>query len=81
VTSPVTRRDFGGAYVQWSDDAAAARDALAVLARSDGPFYFAGEHVSHVPGRIEGAVRSAQASVAQIARRSKTATPASAPGR
>jgi monoamine oxidase len=74
VTLPVTRRD-------WSDDAAAARGTLAALARSDGPFYFAGEHVSHVPGWIEGAVRSAQASVAQIGRRSETATPASTPGR
>jgi len=66
-----------GAYIQWSDDAAAARDALALLAQSDGPLYFAGAHVSHVPGWIEGAVRSAQASVAQIAGRAKTTTPAS----
>jgi monoamine oxidase len=59
----------------------AARDALPILAESDGPFHFAGEHVSHIPGWIEGAVRSAQASVAQIGRRSQTTTPASAPRR
>jgi monoamine oxidase len=69
-----------GGYVQWSDDATAARDALPILAENDGPFYFAGEHVSHISGWIEGAVRSAHASVAQIASRKK-ATPATAPGR
>ena len=58
-----------GAYIQWSDDATAARDALSILAENDGPFHFAGEHVSHVPGWIEGAVRSAHASVARIAAR------------
>ena len=58
-----------GAWIRWDDDPAAARDDFPVLLRPDGPVHFAGEHVSHVTGWIEGAVRSAHAVVAQIAER------------
>jgi monoamine oxidase len=58
-----------GAWIRWQEDETAARDDFPLLLRPDGPVHFAGEHVSHVPGWIEGAVRSAHAVVAQIAER------------
>ncbi len=59
----------GGARARWDDEPAARRDAYPVLLHADGPFYFAGEHMSHVTGWLEGAVRSAHYTVAQIAER------------
>ena len=41
----------------------------AALTGTDGPFHFAGEHVSHINGWQEGAVLSAQAAVKAIAAR------------
>lgn len=58
-----------GGWVRWHEDPIAAREDLPLLLRPDGPVHFAGEHVSHVTGWIEGAVRSAHATVAQIAER------------
>lgn len=58
-----------GAWIRWNEDPSAARDDFPLLLRPDGPVHFAGEHASHVTGWIEGAVRSAQAAVAQIAER------------
>jgi monoamine oxidase len=58
-----------GAWIRWEDDPAAARDDFPLLREPDGPVHFAGDHVSHVAGWIEGAIRSAHAVVAQIAAR------------
>ena len=58
-----------GGWVRWHEDPTAAREDFPLLLRPDGPVYFAGEHASHVTGWIEGAVRSAHATVAQIAER------------
>jgi monoamine oxidase len=63
-----------GAWAEWSREARA--DAYPVLLKGDGPFLFAGEHMSHINGWQEGAVRSAQYAIAQIAERN-TAQPAS----
>lgn len=68
---PFTR----GGWARWEDDPTARRDAYPVLLRPDGPFHFAGEHVSHVTGWMEGAVRSAHYTVAQIAERTRARTP------
>ncbi|MBI3707572.1 MAG: FAD-dependent oxidoreductase, partial [Proteobacteria bacterium] len=57
----------GGAWVEW--DRATRRDAYPVLLGGDGPFHFAGEHMSHINGWQEGAVRSAHYTVARIAER------------
>jgi len=57
----------GGAWAEWDEG---ARDAAyPVLLQPDGPFYFAGEHMSYVTGWQEGAVRSAQYTIGQIAER------------
>jgi monoamine oxidase len=45
--------------------------AYPVLLAGDGPFYFAGEHMSYVTAWQEGAVQSAHYAVAQIAERVK----------
>ena len=58
-----------GGWIRWEDDPTARREAYPVLLGADGPFYFAGEHVSYVTGWLEGAVRSAHSAVGQIARR------------
>jgi monoamine oxidase len=58
-----------GAWAEWSADA--RKDAYPVLLAGDGPFLFAGEHMSHINGWQEGAVRSAHYAVAQIAERSR----------
>jgi uncharacterized protein len=41
----------------------------ALLLEPDGPFYFAGEHVSWIPGWQEGAVLSAHQAIVEIAKR------------
>lgn len=46
-----------GAWQEWTD--AARRDHYPALVAGDPPIYFAGEHVSHLPGWQEGAALSA----------------------
>jgi monoamine oxidase len=57
----------GSAWAEWSRDARAAH--YAPLLKGDGPFLFAGEHMSYINGWQEGAVRSAHYSLTQIAER------------
>ncbi len=54
-----------GGWAEWSREARA--DAYPTLLRGDGPFVFAGEHVSYVTGWQEGAVRSAHYAIALLA--------------
>jgi monoamine oxidase len=54
-----------GATTHWSVDARARH--YATLLEPDGPYYFAGEHVSYVNGWQEGAVRSAHYAVERLA--------------
>lgn len=56
-----------GAWAEWSSDARAAH--YAALLKGDGPFLFAGEHVSYINGWQEGAVRSAHYTLGDIAAR------------
>ena len=53
-----------GGWAEWSDEARA--DAYPAVTKADGPFHFAGEHVSHLTGWQEGAVLSAQDAVRAI---------------
>ena len=57
----------GSAWAEWSSDARATH--YAPLLKGDGPFLFAGEHMSYINGWQEGAVRSAHYSLKQIADR------------
>ena len=57
----------GSAWAEWSRDARATH--YAPLLKGDGPFLFAGEHMSYINGWQEGAVRSAHYSLKQIAER------------
>lgn len=54
-----------GATTHWSEEARARH--YPTLLEPDGPYYFAGEHVSYVNGWQEGAVRSAHYTVEQLA--------------
>jgi len=54
-------------WAEWS--AEARRAHYATLLEGDGPYLFAGEHVSYVTGWQEGAVLSAHHAVARLARR------------
>ncbi|MGO8917538.1 MAG: flavin monoamine oxidase family protein [Stellaceae bacterium] len=56
-----------GGWIEWTD--AARQEAYPVLLAGDGPFYFAGEHMSYVNGWQEGAVQSAHYTVMQIKQR------------
>jgi monoamine oxidase len=56
-----------GAWAEWSPEAR-ARHYKTLLA-GDGPFLFAGEHLSWINGWQEGAVRSAHAALAAVAER------------
>jgi monoamine oxidase len=58
---PFTR----GAMSDWHGDARA--NAYAVLREPDGPFLFAGEHISNLPGWQEGAMLSAHKAIEAIA--------------
>jgi monoamine oxidase len=53
-----------GPWVNWGDAPADPRYAL--LSSPDGPFFFAGEHLSHVGAWQQGALVSAQRAVVQI---------------
>lgn len=56
-----------GAWVEWSGDGRAQH--YPTLLRGDGPFLFAGEHLSWLNGWQEGAVRSAHAALTAVAER------------
>ena len=60
---PYTR----GAWAEWSSTARATQ--FPVLLKGDGPFLFAGEHMSFITGWQEGAVRSAHKVLGDIAER------------
>ena len=55
--------------------AEARREAYPVLSAGDGPFHFAGEHMSYITGWQERVVRSAHRTVAQIAERVRARRP------
>ena len=54
-------------WAEWSSEARAKY--YPVLLRGDGPFLFAGEHMSYITGWQEGAVRSAHFVLREIASR------------
>jgi monoamine oxidase len=53
-----------GAWAEWGRDA--RRTAYPLLLQGDGPFLFAGEHMSYVTGWQEGAVVSAHEAIARV---------------
>lgn len=53
-----------GGWCEWTDDARAQH--YPVLVAGEGPFSFAGEHVSYVQGWQEGAVQSAHHAICRI---------------
>jgi monoamine oxidase len=55
------------AWAEWTRDARASH--YATLLQGDGPFLFAGEHMSYINGWQEGAVRSAHHTLRDIAAR------------
>ena len=57
----------GSGWSEWSRDSRST--SYGVLRRGDGPFLFAGEHMSYINGWQEGAVRSAHVALADIAGR------------
>jgi monoamine oxidase len=61
-----------GGWVDWAD--AAWRDAYPALLEADGPFHFAGEHMSYMNSWQEGAVRSAHRVVERIAEQASRAS-------
>lgn len=64
VAWPKIAHSVGG-WAEW--DAAGRREAYPLLCRSEGPYHFAGEHLSHITGWQEGSVLSAHAAVRTIA--------------
>ncbi|HEY3845901.1 MAG TPA: FAD-dependent oxidoreductase, partial [Acetobacteraceae bacterium] len=56
-----------GAWAEWSQEARATQ--FPVLLKGDGPYLFAGEHMSFITGWQEGAVRSAHKVLGDIAER------------
>ena len=63
---PFTR----GAWAEWTGAARATQ--FPVLLKGDGPYLFAGEHMSFITGWQEGAVRSAHKVLSDIAARMRT---------
>ncbi len=57
----------GGAWAEWTPEARGS--GYRRLIDGDGPFLFAGEHLSYVNGWQEGAVRSAHVALARMAER------------
>ena len=53
-----------GAWTKWTG--IGREKFYPVLTRPDGPFYFAGEHVSYLPGWQEGAILSAHHAIAAL---------------
>ena len=64
-----------GGWADWSGTT--RRDAYPILLGGDGPYYFAGEHMSYINGWQEGAVRSAHDVLVRIAERVAARTPRS----
>jgi len=60
-----------GGWAEWDDTPGARETIYPTLLPPDGPFHFAGEHMSHINGWQEGAVQSAHYTVGQIAERVK----------
>lgn len=58
-----------GAWIEWETVPGRRQSEYPTLLAGDGPFYFAGEHMSYVTSWQEGAVQSAHYTVAQIAER------------
>jgi|FEC22Drversion2_1045045.scaffolds.fasta_scaffold00972_8 monoamine oxidase len=58
-----------GAWIEWDAVPGLRQGEYPVLLAGDGPFYFAGEHMSYVTAWQEGAVQSAHYTVTQIADR------------
>jgi monoamine oxidase len=58
-----------GAWIEWETFSGARQSEYPTLLAGDGPFYFAGEHMSYVTAWQEGAVQSAHYTVSQIAKR------------
>ena len=56
-----------GGWGEW--ETAQRHDLYPLLCAPEGPYHFAGEHLSYLPGWQEGAVLSAEAAVAAIAAR------------
>lgn len=56
-----------GGWGEW--ETAQRSDLYPLLCAAEGPYHFAGEHLSYLPGWQEGAVLSAEAAVAAIAAR------------
>ncbi len=57
----------GGGWAVWSQEARS--NHYPMLLKGDGPFLFAGEHMSYLTGWQEGAVRSAHFTLQDIAMR------------
>jgi monoamine oxidase len=58
-----------GAWIEWETMSGTRQSEYPTLLAGDGPFYFAGEHMSYVTAWQEGAVQSAHYTVSQIAER------------
>jgi monoamine oxidase len=61
-----------GAWIEWETVSGARQAEYPTLLAGDGPFYFAGEHMSYVTSWQEGAVQSAHYTVSRIAERVAT---------
>jgi monoamine oxidase len=61
-----------GAWIEWEAISGTRQAEYPTLLAGDGPFYFAGEHMSYVTAWQEGAVQSAHYTVSQIAERVAT---------
>ncbi|RBQ17539.1 hypothetical protein DP939_24550 [Spongiactinospora rosea] len=48
----------GGAWAEWNEFPETRQEAYPVLLPPDGPYWFAGEHMSHINGWQEGSVRA-----------------------
>ena len=58
-----------GGWAEWFAFSGKRGEAYPALLAGDGPYLFAGEHMSYINGWQEGAVQSAHYTVAEIARR------------
>lgn len=68
VAWPKVPHSIGG-WAEW--DADGRREVYPLLCRSEGPYHFAGEHLSYITGWQEGAVLSAHDAVRAIAERTR----------
>ena len=64
-----------GAWIEWESIPGMRQAEYPVLLAGDGPFYFAGEHMSYVTAWQEGAVQSAHYTVSEIAKRVQASRP------